>query len=514
MSVDGGTRRGSGGLLAVLLVGQAMATMDGSIVAVAIPTIRATLGASGGEIQLILAGYLLAFAVLVVTGARLGDRYGHGRVFRAGLACFTLASLACGLAPTAVALVLARLAQGAAGALMVPQVVSLIQLHFDGARRARAVALYSMVLALGVAAGQIVGGLMVALDLAGTAWRPAFLLNVPVGAGLLLAGRRLAAAPAGRRAPRLDLVGVAALAAALTAVTVPLVIGRERGWPDWSFPILAAGAAGLLGFQAYERRLAARGGSPLVDPAAVRPAGVRPGLLACFLIMGCYTAYLFALTLHLQGGLGFGPLAAGLTFLPYPAGFATLSLGARWLAEPVRSRLPVAGPLVFGGAIAVLAVLVAGGDRPGAATVPLLYAAGAGHAAGFSPLFTSLLARIEPRYAATVSGMASTGTLLAGVLSVSTLGGVYLAVVGDDPTRSATGLAAVTALVAALLVFGALLARRSLRGLSAGSPARRSGANTVEPIADRRGSHQRDAGRGPVRQDSPRADMAGGGGGR
>jgi MFS family permease len=469
MTEDEAPRPGTRALLTVLLVGQAMASMDGSIVAVAVPAIRATLRAGGGEIQLIVAGYLLTFAVLVVTGARLGDRYGHGRMFRAGLAGFTLASLGCGLAPTAVVLVLARLAQGAAGALMVPQVVSLIQLHFDGARRARAIGLYSMVLALGVAAGQILGGLVVALDLGGTAWRPAFLLNVPVGVVLLMTRGRLVGEPSRRCGPRLDLVGVAGLTIVMTAVIVPLAIGRERGWPGWSWLLLAAGAAGLVVFHAFERRLATRGGSPLLDTAAVRPAGVRHGLFACFLIMGCYTAYLFTLTLHLQDGLGMGPLAAGLTFLPYPAGFATLSLGAGRLPEPVRRRLPVTGPLVFGGAIVVLAVLAVGGTRPGMVTLPLLYAAGAGHAAGFSPLFTQVLERVEPRFAATVSGMASTGSLLAGALAVCALGGVYLAVSAGDPRHSATGLAVVTGLTAALLVVGAVIAGRSLRLAATGS---------------------------------------------
>jgi hypothetical protein len=248
----------------------------------------------------------------------------------------------------------------------------------------------------------------------------------------------------------------------MTALVLPLAIGRERDWPAWSWPALAAGVVGLTAFLAHERRLAARGGSPLVDLAAVRPGGVRPGMLACFVIMGCYTAYLFTLTLHLQGGLGFGPLAAGLTFLPYPAGFATLSLAERRLPEPVRARLPVAGPLVFAGAIAVLAAFAAGGAWPTVAAVPLLYASGAGHASGFSPLFNTILGRVEPRYAATLSGMAATGTLLAGVLAVSALGGVYLAVAGTDPTRSATALAAVTALVAGLLLLGAAFARRAL----------------------------------------------------
>jgi hypothetical protein len=143
-----------------------------------------------------------------------------------------------------------------------------------------------------------------------------------------------------------------------------------------------------------------------------------------------------------------------LAFLPYPGGFAALSLGERRLPEPVRARLPVAGPLLFAGAIAVLAALAVGGEWPTVAAVPLLFAAGAGHASGFSPLFTTILGRVETRYAATVSGMAATGTLLAGVLAISTLGGVYLAV---------GSLAPVTALIAALLLLGAGCARLALR---------------------------------------------------
>ncbi|MPZ27084.1 MAG: MFS transporter [Micromonosporaceae bacterium] len=462
-------------LLTVLLVGQAMASMDGSIVAVAIPTIRHTLGAGDAAIQLTLAGYTLAFGVLVVTGARLGDRLGHATAFRLGLAGFTLASLACGLAPDPATLVVARIVQGATGALMVPQVLSMIQLSFQGARRARAIGLYSMVLALGVAAGQLVGGLVVALDLGGLAWRPAFLLNLPVGVVLLVASRRhLPPRTAGAAATRLDLVGVGLLSAAMLAAVLPVVIGREQGWPAWAMGgSLLVAAVGLVSFRWYEHRLAGRGGAPLVELTALRPAGVRPGLVAGFLIMGCYAAYLFALMLHLQDGLGFGPLAAGLTFLPYPAGFALVSLGEQRLPARLRAALPVAGPLLFAGAIGLLALAVLGagsggwpavldpGGRgwPAVLAVPLLLLAGAGHAAGFTPLFARVLSWVEPRYAATLSGMGSTGSLLAGVFGVAAVGSVYLAV-ADAPGRSAAGLIAVTAVVIGLLLVGAGCARR------------------------------------------------------
>ena len=466
------SRRRGGTLLAVLLTGQAMATMDNSIVAVAAPTIRRTLDAGDAALQLVLAGYTLAFAVMVVTGARLGDRYGHRRLFRAGLAGFTAASLACGLAPDPTSLVVARVVQGATGALMVPQVLSLIQLSFSGTRLARAVALYSMVLALGVAAGQIVGGLVVALDLFGTAWRPAFLLNLPVGVALLAASaRHLPAHPAGERTG-LDLVGVGVLAAAMAAVVAPVVVGREQGWPAWlAVAAFATGVAGLAVFRWYERRLASRGASPLVDFRVLRPAGVRAGLLACFLIMGCYAAFLFTLTLHLQSGLGFGPLSAGLVFLPYPAGFAVASLVADRIREPVRSLLPVAGPLVLAAAIALLAAGVVAGGGWSWPAVPLLFAAGAGHAAGFSLLFARVLSQVAPAHAATVSGIGSTGTLLAGVVGVAAVGSAYFAVAGGDPARSAAGLGTAVAILVVCLVVGAASARRAVGRMPVGARA-------------------------------------------
>ena len=313
------TRDRTGLLLATLLTGQTMASMDGSIVNVALPSIQRDLGANGAALQLIVSGYLLALGVLIVTGARLGDLLGHRRAFLWGLAGFTAASLLCGVAPTAPALVVARVVQAGAAALLIPQVFSLVQLRFAGAALRRAIGLYSMVLALGVALGQILGGLVVGADLFGLSWRPAFLINVPVGVVLVLTGlRTLPQAPRVRR--RLDLTGVVLLSAAMAAVVAPLVFGREYGWVVMGVGVAGGGSGAAGGLRRGERLLARRGGLPLLDLAVLEPRGVKPGLLACVLVMGCYAAFLFAFTLNLQERHGVGPLGAGLDIRPVRRG--------------------------------------------------------------------------------------------------------------------------------------------------------------------------------------------------
>src|SRR5918911_613430 len=202
--------------LLILLAGQAMATMDGSILAVTAPSLRTSLHASGAELQLVVAAYTMAFAALVVTGARLGDVFGRTRAFVNGLAAFTVASLAAGLAPAPPVLIVARAFQGAAAALMTAQVLSIIQTQFDGEQRARAIGTYSMILAVGVAAGLLVGA-----HLMSAAWRPALLANAPIGAVLIASAGRALQPSAPGRGERLDLGGVGLLAAALLALGVP-----------------------------------------------------------------------------------------------------------------------------------------------------------------------------------------------------------------------------------------------------------------------------------------------------
>src|SRR6516225_10050470 len=269
-------------LATVVLTGQAMASLDAAIVNVAGPAMQHDLRLSGAALQLAIYSYLLMYAVALVTGARLGGRYGFGRLFGYGVAIFTVSSLACGLAVNPVMLVAARTAQGLGAALLVPQVLSLLQITFDGARRRRAMSLYGLVLAVGVAAGQVLGGILVSADVLGTGWRPIFLVNVPAGVVVLAAaaGRLPAGSRVGRA--RLDLAGAAWLAVAILALIIPLTFGADAGWPTWSWPALAAGVAALAVFARHERAIAANGREPLIDPALLARPGIRGGLAGIF----------------------------------------------------------------------------------------------------------------------------------------------------------------------------------------------------------------------------------------
>jgi MFS family permease len=450
-----------------------MASMDAEILVIAAPSLRTDLHASGAQLQLIVGMYTLAFGALVVTGARLGDALGHSRVFRLGLAAFTVASLAAGLAPTASALIAGVALQGVAAALMTPQVLSIIQLQFAGERRARAIGAYSMVLALGVATGMVLGGLLVTAHLLAAAWRPALLLNAPVGALVLLSARgHLPGAPGGPRV-RLDPAGAAALALALLALIVPLTFGRDAGWPIWVWPTLVASATAFAGFVRHERRIAARGGDPLLDLELLERPGVAAGIGAVTLVMACYAGFLVTLTLHLQDGLGFSPLKAGLIFAVYASGFAIASLTWTRSARMIRDRLPVAGPFVMAAALLALGMIARGGRWPAELVTPLLVVAGAAHACAFSPLAARLTTAVSGEQAGALSGLVLTASLVGQVLGVAAFAGVYLS---DAPRGSAHAFALTTAALAvASIAVGccACLARHEMGGAPDG-PARRA----------------------------------------
>ncbi|MFI9253426.1 MFS transporter [Streptomyces sp. NPDC053069] len=406
-----------------------MAALDVFIVNVAAPTIGSELHASGADLQLVIAGYTISYSVLMITGARLGDRLGHGRVHLAGVALFTGASLACGLAQGATELIVFRLVQGAGAASAIPQVLSLIQRTFTGEARARALGAYSAVLAVGAAAGQIAGGVLVSADLLGTSWRPVFLVNVPVGALLLVLGRRVlprGGAAGKERACALDLPGLVLLGAAVSLLTVPLVLGQEEGWPVWSWLSLAA-AAVLFGlFCGYESRLARRGGAPLIAPRVLRHPGIGLAVLRILGVMSVNAGFLFALTLHVQGGLGYSALRAGLSFAPTAAVFGAVSLTwQRWPAG-LRRVLTPAGFALTAVSVAVVGLAFHAGGDGGA----LLYAGyagvGAGLALAFSPTLTGALATVRPEDAADASGLLATVAQLGQLIGVAAFGTLFL----------------------------------------------------------------------------------------
>ncbi|MFJ1879565.1 MFS transporter [Streptomyces sp. NPDC088137] len=431
-SKDSTTDNSSGRVLALVLAAQFMALLDIFIVNVAAPTIRSELHSSGAGLQLVVAGYTITYAVLLITGARLGDLLGHGRAHLAGLGVFTAASLACGLAAGTGQLIAFRLVQGAAAAVMIPQVLSLIQRHFTGEARIRALGAYSAVLATGAAAGQVLGGVLVSADLFGAGWRPVFLVNVPIGLVLLVLGSRVLpreprTAP-GRvqaRARGLDLPGLVLLAAAVTLLTVPLVLGQELDWPVWSGFCMAASVGLFAVFAAYESRLAARGGAPLIAPRVLRVPGMARAALRILLVMAINGGFLFAMTLHVQGGLGCSPLRAGLMFAPTALVFGVAGLTWRRWPTGLQGALVPGGFVLVAVASVAVGLLMRGGDGG-----PVLYAAfavmGVGLALGFSPTLTRALADVRPKDAADASGVLVTVTQLGQLTGVAAFGTLYL----------------------------------------------------------------------------------------
>ncbi len=455
-----------GVILALLLTGQFMAILDVSIVNVAAPTLRADLHASGAGLQMVIAGYTISYAVLLISGARLGDRFGHGRMFRAGLAGFTAASLLCGLAPTTSVLVTFRLVQGVGAALMMPQVMSLIQRTFAGAARARALSLYSAVIACGAVVGQVLGGVLVSANLFGTGWRPVFLVNVPIGLALLVLARALPV-DHGERSRRLDPAGVVTLSSAVLLLVVPLVLGHEEHWPAWGWVSLAASAAVFALFVRLERRLAARGGSPLVSERVLRAPGLVVGAAALFLAMINYGGFLFSIALHLQSGLGESPARAGLVFAPAAVGFAITGLTWRFLPARVHGPMIPFGLVAAAVAYLLLAPILRGGGSGGFVLGLDLFAVGLALGLAFSPMLTVALTHVPLADAADASGVLVTVFQLGQVVGVAALGTVYLSLVhGPGPHQSAHALVvtivvlAMAALVAAAFAVALVRPRR------------------------------------------------------
>src|SRR3954454_18067520 len=277
--------------LPVLLAGAFMVVLDFFIVNVALPSIATELGAGESSLEWVVAGYGLAFAAFLITSGRLGDGLGRRRVYAVGLALFTAASAACGLAPSPTTLVVARIAQGVAGAVVMPQVLAIVGVTYRGDDYVRAVSIYGVVLGLAAVGGQVIGGALVQTDLAGLGWRSCFLINVPVGLAALVLAPRLVPESRSEQRRRIDVAGAALLAAGLTAVLLPLIEGREHGWPLWTWVSLGAAPLILAGFVGRQRRLGAQGGDPLLDLRLFEERGFSAGIATQLFLAGAQASF-------------------------------------------------------------------------------------------------------------------------------------------------------------------------------------------------------------------------------
>lgn len=425
----------------VLLAASFMGQVDGFVVSVASPSIQADLLASFGEIQFVGAGYVLAFAAVLVTGARLGDRFGRKAVFLLGVGVFTAASLLCGLVGSAEWLVVARFVQGAAAGIMAPQVLAIVRATFlDPVERARAIGRYGVVVGLGVVCGVVGGGVLSQLDLAGLGWRAVFLVNVPVGLLVVWLGWRLIGES---QAPstRLDLVGAGLTVVALPALLVPLVF-----WPGGAagLPVAAVAIALLVRQQRRSR-------APLFPPRLLATRGLPTGLLTVGVFFAGNAGLFLVVTYHLQTGLLVEPLLAGLLLVPMGLGFMAASALSQRFAPP--------GAVIVAGAL-LAAVLVAHEPVLLALTLGVV---GVGQGFVAAPLVAQFLRHVRPDDAGAASGLAATVTQVGLALGVAVVGACYGAVLGAEPGTVHNGRHDLAFTVSALLL-AALAVVTSLLG--------------------------------------------------
>ena len=436
--------------LAVVLTGTFVVTLDFFIVNVAIPSTQADLHAGAGAMQLVIAAYGIALAAGLILGGRLGDLAGRRRVFMTGLALFTVSSAVCGFAPDATILIAGRVVQGAAAALMTPQALSIIGIEYEGEARARAFAVYGLVMGLAAACGQLVGGLLIDVDLLGLGWRSCYLVNVPIGIAALALAPHALRESRSNGAARLDLTGAVLATAALVAIVLPLVLGREHGWPLWTWLCLAAALPLTAAFARSQRRLAARGGDPLVAPALFRERAFTVGLLTTVLFYTGMGSFFLVLALYLQEGRGLDALGSGLVFTPLAVGYLAASIASQRLSGRLGRQLLALGGVVraaaLAGLVATIAAVAAGGSV--AVLLPLLVLDGVGMGLLTAPLIATVLADMSAEHAGAASGVLSTAQQVGNALGIAVVGALFYGALGATPTADDVAHAFAVALVA------------------------------------------------------------------
>ena len=429
--------------LAILLLAAFMNLLDVSIVNIAIPSIQRDLHASYADVQWALAGYTLAYALVLITGGRLGDTFGRKRLFLIGVTGFTIMSALCGAAQSPGQLIAFRVVQGAMGAIMVPQVLAVIQVIFPPRERIRALAGFGITAGLGTVSGPLLGGLLIQHDLFGLTWRPIFLINVPVGILAVVASAVLVRESRAPRPPRLDPVGVVLVSAALLLLLYPLVEGRQLGWPGWTFVSMAAAVPVFALFIWWEQVKTRRDGSPLVPLRLFAEREFSVGMAVAMTFFLGIASFGLVLTLFLQIGLGFTALHAGLTFLPFSAGVLVSSGAAARLAPRFGRGVTMAGALVIA---AGMAGLIAAVHHYGAAVttwdlVPGLVEAGLGLGAVIAPLADIVLAPVAHQDAGSASGVFNTGLQLGNSIGIAVIGVIFFGMLGTQSGPAASTVA-------------------------------------------------------------------------
>ncbi|HVO86806.1 MAG TPA: MFS transporter [Candidatus Binatia bacterium] len=414
--------------VSVLFLASIMDLLDSTVVNIAIPAIHENLHASASDIQWIIAGYSLSFALLLITAGRLGDIYGYKKIFMIGVAGFTLLSLASGLAPTARWLIVTRLLQGAMAALMVPQVTSFFQIIYKPEERARLLGTFGAIGGMAAALGPIVGGLIIAGNWWGLSWRPIFLINIPIGLAVLAVSPKLLPSDKSSHPLKVDLPGTLLVTLALGFLVYPLIEGRELGWPHWIYLMMLASVPLFVLFTWYELRRERRGLSTLIVPELFKIRSFASGWSINILSEIAMAGVILISTLTLQLGFGFSALRAALTTLPIIAG---LILSMTVLLNRL-IKLLGRYVLILGCAGAILGYLVVawtfwhyGASLAGWQLAPGLFVAGVGLGLVLGPLFVVTLQDVDTAHAGSASGLTEITAQLGGAIGVALIGTIF-----------------------------------------------------------------------------------------
>ncbi|MEO3860080.1 MFS transporter [Acrocarpospora sp. B8E8] len=460
--------------LFVILGAEIMDLIDAMVTNIAGPHIQADLGGSASVLQWLGAAYMLAMAMGLLTGGRLGDIYGRRRMFLIGAAGFTLGSLLCGLAQSPEMLVGSRALQGLFAAVMIPQGLGMIKEMFPPKEMGTAFGMFGPIMGLASVGGPILAGWLIDADLFGTGWRMIFLINLPVGLLAFAGGLRFLPESRSPHPLRLDLLGVALASAAGLLIVYPLVQGRENDWPAWAFVMIAASVAmfGLFGW--YQSRRSRSGGDPLIVPSLFRKRAFNGGLATGMVFFASMSGFMLVFNLYTQIGLGYSPLKAGLAGVPWSVGMIVGFGLAQPLLKYGRRCFQLGTAIMILGVIGVWITLnIAGmGVTPWQLT-PTLVLTGLGMGLLMSPFFNLVLAGVEPEETGSASGTLTAIQQLGNAFGVALLGTVFFDLLGDVPTGPSfenameVTLWVVAGMLALTFVVSFLLPEKALEGESA-----------------------------------------------
>lgn len=465
-----------------------MDLLDSTIAQVAAPAIRHDLGGSYALIQWITACYTLAMAVGLLTGGRLGDLFGRKRMLLTGIGAFVVASAACAVAVSPGELIAARTVQGAAGAVMLPQVFGLIRELFAEHEMGKALGVFGGSMGLSAMLGPIVSGGLIGANVFGTGWRMIFLVNVPVGVVALILGSRLLPSSASEaRGRRLDVRGMVLAAGGMLLLVFPLVQGHELGWPLWIVGMLVASVPVMAGFARHQLSRERHGLTPLVEPSIFRKRRYRAGVLFSLVFIGSLGGVVLIFNIFLQAGLGFSPWHAAITTAPWAVGgFVGSGIGSAVMGKLGRRVLQAGLVIEAIGLLGLYGVLGASGAHIHSLDLlaPMLVG-GLGMGAVFVPLFDIVLAGVEPQEMGSASGVLQAVNSLGMSLGVAGIGALFFTLLGRARLHDFVSAAQWTALVTTALLGCAFVIAfwlpQKARELAPSVPAEK----TLTPVCDR-----------------------------